>query len=127
MKTQVAVLAVLLAALPGCRQPDDQRAGDIDHETIRQAREALDPVVLAQIDSGNAAYREQRYEAALGFYREAARRDPNAAAAWFGVYMGELSLGNAAAADDALRRARDAAPRTSLVVEPAPADTAVRP
>jgi tetratricopeptide (TPR) repeat protein len=110
-----AVLVLLAAALAACQRADDQRTEAIDPQTIRQARETLDPRVVTQIDSGNAAYRERRYEASLGFYREAARLDPDAAAAWFGVYMAELALGNAAAAEDALRRARDAAPRASLV------------
>jgi tetratricopeptide (TPR) repeat protein len=110
-----AVVVLLAAALIGCQRADDQRTEAIDPQTIRQARETLDPVVVTQIDSGNAAYRERRHEDALRFYREAARLDPDAAAAWFGVYMAELALGNAPAAEDALRRARDAAPRASLV------------
>jgi tetratricopeptide (TPR) repeat protein len=105
----------LAAALVGCRQADDQRTETVDAEIMRQAREALDPAALAHIDSGNEAYREGRYDASLEHYREATRIEPDAAAAWFGVYMAELALGNAAAAEQALERARAAAPRASLV------------
>jgi tetratricopeptide (TPR) repeat protein len=115
LSKRYVVVVLLAAALFGCQRADDQRTETMDQQTIRQARETLDPAAVTQIDSGNAAYRERRYEESLRFYREAARLDPNAAAAWFGVYMAELSLGNAAAAEDALRRARDAAPRASLV------------
>jgi tetratricopeptide (TPR) repeat protein len=115
VKTVAALALIVLVALPGCRRADDQRTETIDAAAVREAREALDPIVVAQLDSGNVAFREQRYPDALAFYREAARRDPDAAAAWFGVYMAELALGNAAAAEEALRRARDVAPRATLV------------
>jgi tetratricopeptide (TPR) repeat protein len=110
----IALVLVLLAA-GGCRRDDDQRTATIDVETMRQARDALDPAALERIDAGNAAYREGRFEEALADYREATRIEPDAAAAWFGVYMAELSLGNAQGAEAALRRARETAPRASLV------------
>gem|GEM_PF-1559885 len=116
MNTYRVVAFVLIAlALTGCRREDDQRTDTIDIETMRQAREALDPAALERIDAGNTAYREGRYQEALADYREAARLEPGAAAAWFGVYMAELALGNAEAAENALRRARESAPRASLV------------
>lgn len=68
-------------------------------------RRDLPPAVAVRIDSGNVAYRAGDYEAARRHFRAAAREDTTVGAAWFGVYMAERALGNAAAADSALQRA----------------------
>lgn len=141
MTPRTLALLPLLLLLLGCpRGEDDQRTEAMDPQTIEQARERLDPAALAHIDSGNVAFREQRFEEARRLYEEAARRDADAAAAWFGIYMAETAMGNHTAAEQAIRRARAAAPRASLVEETlppeslhaapaagAPADTGRRP
>lgn len=76
----------------------------------------------AQIDSGNTAYKAKDYKGALGHYRVATQRQPSLAAAWFGVYMAESALGNAAAADSAMKRVQAIAPGT-MGAHPATAST----
>ena len=48
--------------------------------------------------------------------------NPDAAAAWFGVYMAEKALGNEEAAAEALERAQDVQPGATLL-HPSEADT----
>ena len=117
MTAQRAAWTLALAALvaSGCQRPDDQETGSITEDQIRQTREQLDPDVLAALDSGNAAYRAGDYTAALEQYDRAIAADDDVAAAWFGVYMAQLALGNTAAADSAMQRARDLAPGASLI------------
>ncbi|HEX8696742.1 MAG TPA: hypothetical protein VF746_30265 [Longimicrobium sp.] len=70
----------------------------------------LPPAVQAQLDSGNAAYRAGDYRAALGHYREAARRGPDQAAPWFGVAMAAEKTGDRALGDSARARLRELSP-----------------
>jgi tetratricopeptide (TPR) repeat protein len=116
------VLLLAGSAAFGCRAgpADDQRTESMTLEQMRRAREQLKPEVRAQLDSGNAAYGERDYEAALLHYHSAAELDENAAAAWFGVFMVENARGDAQAAEAALRRARAAAPKASLIEPGAP-------
>lgn len=99
----------------GCGRADDQETGSISEDDVRQARGSLAPEVAAAIDSGNAAYRADDYEAALRYYRQAARQNEKVAAAWFGIYMAELALGNVEEANRAIERARELAPGASLI------------
>lgn len=126
-------LACLLGALAvaGCQRGGeapaaDQRTAEIDSATVRAARTQLPPAVRAQLDSGNAAFKAEDYQGALRHYRAAARLDERAPAAWFGVYMAENALGNSAAADAAIARARAIAPDATLMrpgAAPAAADS----
>jgi len=69
------------------------------------ARSSLPPEIQAALDSGNAAYRSGDYRAALEQFETLASEHPDVRAAWFGVFMAHRALGNAAAADSAMRRA----------------------
>lgn len=109
-----------------CDRPDDQRTGSIQDRDILEARERLDPQVRDALDSGNAAYRDRDYQQAVAHYRAAVEMDETLAAGWFGIYMGELALGNADAAEAAMEQARLHAPGASLMHPdpdfPVPAD-----
>lgn len=94
---------------------DDQRTDSVTPDDVRQAREALDPRLVARLDSGNAAMRSRDPATALEQYREATAIDPESAAAWFGVYMAAGALGDEDEAAAALERARDLEPRASLL------------
>jgi tetratricopeptide (TPR) repeat protein len=111
------LLAVLLLGACG---GDDQQTSTVTRDAVQEAREALDPALLAQLDSGNAAVRDGEHGVAVTHYRRAVEIDATSAAAWFGIYMGELALGNDQAAADALERARSLAPRASLLEETEP-------
>lgn len=117
------VLAALLSAAcsPG-QPPGDQRTGDMTAESIRQARANWSAELSALIDSGNAAYSAQDYEAASSLYRRAAALEPDVTAAWFGIYMAEHARGNIAAADSAMARAQQLSPEASII-HATPADT----
>lgn len=112
-----SVLAAVTMTLlvTACQQPDDQETGSISREDVQQARENLAPDVAAAIDSGNEAYRAKDYQEALEHYQQAAELDEDLAAAWFGIYMAELALGNADAAQDAMDRAQSLEPGASMI------------
>lgn len=117
MKTSGLMAAATLgtAILTGCDPGADQETGSVTRESVREARGAMDPAIAAALDSGNAAYRAGDYDEALRRYREAVRGDEELAAAWFGVSMAEAARGNIAAADSAMQRARELAPRATLI------------
>lgn len=115
MRTHRFVTALLaLGLLTGCR-PDHQETGSVDREALREAREGLPDLALAHLDSGNTSYQDHDYEAALSHYRAVVEEAPDAAAGWFGIYMAQLALGNPAAADSAMTRARGLAPGATLI------------
>lgn len=111
----VLTSAAMTLLLIGCERPDDQETGSISRDDIRQARQNLDPAVAAALDSGNAAYRRDDYEAALQHYQQAVELEDGLAAAWFGIYMANLALGNVEEANAAVERAQSLAPEASLM------------
>ena len=113
----LAVLALTALTAAGCDQPDDQETGSISREEVEQARQDLGPEVLEALDAGNEAYRAGNYEEALELYRQAneAHVGGGVAAAWFGIYMAELALGNEEAASEAMETARELAPESNLI------------
>lgn len=115
------VSALLLAAAVSCR-PDDRRTDTFDPEEAMQHREELPADVLAQLDSGSAAFREDDHEGALAHYTNATDLAPDLAAAWFGVYMAHHALGNLEAAQAALEKAQSVNPAATLL-RPTKADT----
>ncbi len=115
MDTRHAWIAVLaLAAAVSCR-PDDQRTDTLDPHQGMQLREQMDPAVLAQLDSGTAAYRADDFEASRRHYVRVTELDPSLGAGWFGLYMAEDALGNEEAATAALERARDIVPGATML------------
>ncbi len=116
------VLVLALTAVVACRPRDDQRTDTINPEIVRQERENLSPALVAQLDSGSAAFREGDHEAALKHYQAATEIDDGVAAAWFGVYMAEHALGNEEEAQKAMDKVREVAPGASLV-NPTEGDT----
>lgn len=110
-------IGVLLAvaSLASCRAPADQTTESIDVQAGVRARESYPPAVVAQIDSGNAAYSAGNFEEALRHYRTAAEAGPEIPATWFGIYMAQHALGNLAGADSALERVKSIAPGASLL------------
>jgi tetratricopeptide (TPR) repeat protein len=110
-----ALTTSLLLLLAACDRPEDQRTGSIGDRDVREARAALDPAVVAALDSGNLAYRERDYPRALEHFNAAVRMDGQLAAGWFGIYMAELALGNAEAAEAAMEQARIHAPGATLM------------
>lgn len=110
----VLILGCTLATAAGCR-PDDQRTETLDVGEAQQTRQQLPAELVAHLDSGSAAYRRDDFQASLEHYRTATEMDSDVAAAWFGVFMAHAALGNDAAADSALQRARGLAPGASLI------------
>ncbi len=104
-----------LLLLTACQAGDDQETGSVSHDEIMDAREGLDPDVVAALDDGNAAYREDDFEGALRHYEAAASIDDAVPAVWLGIYMANDALGNTEAADSALERVRTLAPESDLV------------
>ena len=100
----------------GCRRPgEDQPTESVTREDIKKEREERSPAFIAQLDSGNAAFKVKDYERALRHYQNATKIEDDEPAGWFGIYMTELARGNAAAADVALKRAQEHAPGATLI------------
>jgi len=104
--------AAALALTLGACTPDDQRTDSLDPAT---AGRDLPAAALAQLDSGNAAFRAGEPEAALAHYRRVIEIVPDDATGWFGIYMAQEALGNTAAADSAIAEARRRNPGASLI------------
>ena len=111
-----ALLLLSVTAAAACGPTgDDQETGSVSREEVLEARRELSPAVAAALDSGNAAYRADDYERAREYYTTATEQGEDVAAAWFGLYMAELALGNAEAAQAAMDRAQSLAPGASLI------------
>jgi Flp pilus assembly protein TadD len=110
------MLGCFAVLLTGCL-PDDQRTDSID--PAASGRAELSAETLAQIDSGNAAYRRGDFAAAVEAFGAVTAAAPDDPTGWFGLYMAHQSLGNAAAADSAITTARSLAPGASLIRLPA--------
>lgn len=115
MTSHRALMAVLCLAVAASCRPDDQRTDTMDMQEALQKRESLAPEVVAHLDSGSVAFRADDFEGARDHYLMAVDIDPNAAAAWFGVYMAEKALGNEEAAAEALAKAQDVQPGATLL------------
>ena len=81
----LAVGAVLAAA--ACL-PDDQRTDSIEPGVSGRAE--LSAETLAQIDSGNAAFRRDDFETAIARFEEVTRSAPDDPTGWFGLYMAHV-------------------------------------
>lgn len=114
-QARAALLIAAMAGACGGEAPQDQETGTITPESFEEARARMPAAAMAQLDSGNAAYRAEDFQAAATHYRMATQAAPDAPAAWFGVYMAERALGNTAAADDAMRKAQALAGDAALV------------
>ncbi|HUG01297.1 MAG TPA: hypothetical protein VML95_05505 [Longimicrobiales bacterium] len=112
---RLAALGLLAAAFAAACLPDDQPTRSIDPDAAQRTRAEMPEELVAHLDSGNAAYRAHDFERARDEYRAAIAVDSTATPAWFGVFMAELALGNAEAAEEALTRAQDLAPGASLI------------
>ncbi len=104
--------AAVLALTVGACTPDDQRTDTLDPTT---AGRGLPDAAMAQLDSGNVAFRAGNYETALAHYRRVTEIVPDDATGWFGIYMAQQALGNVAAADSAIAEARRRNPGASLI------------
>jgi tetratricopeptide (TPR) repeat protein len=108
---------LLVSVLAACRsenRPADSPADTAAVPATVRASEAYPPAVVAQLDSGNAAYSAGQFDQALRHYRLAAEAGPAIPATWFGIYMTHHALGNAAAADSAIERARALSPTAAM-------------
>lgn len=111
LKKGLWTAALILASATACL-PDDQRTDSVDPET---AGRELSAEAMAQLDSGNVAYRAGDYDGALTYYVRVTEMAPDDATGWFGIYMAQEALGNQAAADSAIAEARKRNPGASLI------------
>jgi hypothetical protein len=103
-------VALLLACWTAGPATDDSTMGATGAE--------LPLAVHAHLDSAAAAYRVGDFLAARTHYLTAVDSAPGLAASWFGLFLAERALGNAAAADSAIRRARRIATSDSTTDAP---------
>ncbi len=75
------------------------------------------------LDSGNTAYRAQRFAEARAYYERAAALAPSHGAPWFGIFMVGDATQNRALADSAMAEVRKRTGGTAAPVHP---DTALR-
>ena len=110
--SSLALAGLVLLAIAGCSPPDDQRTDTLDPTT---AGRELSGDARVQLDSGNAAFRAGDYTQALVHFTRVTELAPDDATGWFGIYMAHDAMGNQAAADSAIARARSQAPGASLI------------
>lgn len=120
--TRWTLPALALLLLMGCQPRGDQRTDSLDVEEARQERESLPPELVAQLDSGSAAFRAEDLDGALRHYQAVTEIDDQVAAGWFGIYMVHNARGETDAAAAALTRAQELAPGASII-HPTAADT----
>lgn len=101
----VALFSLLALSACGGDAEQGQRTETLSTEQAQRQREQLPEAAVTALDSGNAAYRRDDYEAARDHFRRAVETDSTVAAAWFGLYMVERALGNDEAAEAARERA----------------------
>lgn len=118
----LALLAIGLLGVAGCRPPDDQRTDSVDPVEAMQERESWDPAMTAQLDSGNAAIRADDFTSARRHFTAVTEMEAEVAAGWFGLYLAHQGLGDADAAAEALERARGIASGATLI-HPTEGDT----
>ena len=118
----LAAAAVLALVLPACNrgpEGDDQTTGSVTGEDVRAARSDWSEAANIQVDSANAAYRADDYQAALRHYEAAlaAAGDSKTAkvTAYFGIYMVQNALGDSVAAAAAMQKAQEISPEASLM------------
>ena len=112
--------ALVLLALPAwmaCSAPGAPGSDNLSDEEIAEARARYSPEFVAVVDSANAAYRIDDFDAALVLYERATDMEPEAPVGWFGMYMAHRALGNDEEAAAALAQAREVAPSASLLNE----------
>lgn len=109
MTLQRALLAALIVCMAsGCGPGTDDAASEASEAAppAPAAEEGPPPELMAQLDSGSAAFRVDDFQGALRHYVRATEVAPASAAAWFGVYMAHAALGNEAEAAQALAEAQ---------------------
>jgi tetratricopeptide (TPR) repeat protein len=108
-------LGLCVVVLIGCARPEDQKTGSVEKADFARERNDLPAELRVHLDSGNAYYKSKQYQEALMHYRAAAEIKNDEVAPWFGIYMTQIALKNAPAADSALARARKLAPGATIL------------
>jgi Flp pilus assembly protein TadD len=108
------LVPAFFVTLAGCR-PADQRTDSVDPQAGLLDRAEMTPEVVAQLDSGSQAFRNDDFELALRHYTSVTEMAPDVGAGWFGVYMAHQELGNEDEARAALERARSLVPGATLI------------
>lgn len=102
------VAAALLVGASACKTKEEAKTplANIGQQQPQEnpARAAMSPEARAALDSGNALFREKKFDAALASYRKAAEAAPTSPAPWYGVYMAAQALGNQKLADSAMKQ-----------------------
>lgn len=104
---------LVMAALLGACQKGEETRRSLDGSgspgvaaSAKTLPPGLTPLAAAQLDSGNVAFRAQRYDEALAYYRAATIAVPQHASPWYGIYMVAQATGNQGLADSASRAVR---------------------
>lgn len=115
----IAMLTLSLGACNRAPEAEDQQTGSVTGEDVKAARADWPEAAVAQVDSGNAAYRADDLQKALRHYEaalEAAGGSESAkVTSYFGIYMVQVALGDTLAAQQAMAKAQQIAPGASLI------------
>lgn len=115
MTIRLGILLVALGITACGGEPEPPTAGPGAVET-RETRVSIAPPVLApdvraRLDEGNTAFENGEYEAARRSFEAAVAADTMAVAAWFGLYMTFVELGEP-------ERAREVSARLEAMARP---------
>lgn len=123
----IAGLALAVAACQGKSSSENAPTLGGAPAQPASARADLPPDVGLQLDSGNLAFRQKDYQAALEHYKRANQAGPHISATWYGIAMAEGALGDSAAADSAMAMAQKLAPGQNLVHPTGPVTDTTHP
>ena len=115
-RAAAASAALLIAS--ACSRTAEQPKVPLDQARSGQQNphEQLTPDARVALDSGNAAFRAGKYDAALAQYRAAAKAEQKSAAPFFGIYMVAQKTGNKQLADSAIGVIRERASGTATML-----------
>jgi tetratricopeptide (TPR) repeat protein len=127
VKLQTWVVAVALVAVAGCGEEQGERVELGEQPQQQGGRATWSAELTAAVDSGNAAYADERYEEAAEIYRGLTEEYPDVGVVYFGLYMAENALGNEEAAEAALAEAEARSPGLGRMHDAATDSTAHPP
>jgi tetratricopeptide (TPR) repeat protein len=133
VKRYAWMIAVALVATAGCGEEPGERVelGEQPQAAGEQQRpngRASWPAELAAaVDSGNAAYADERYQESAEIFGRLTGEYPDIGVVYFGLYMAENALGNEEAAQAALAEAEARSPGLGRMHEAATDSTAHPP
>ncbi len=120
MNTRMWIALVAVVAMTACGGEEQGQRIELGDQPAQQGgRDSWPAELAAQVDSANAEYSDQDYDAAAQRYQALTEAYPEIGTVWFGLYMAENARGNEEEAQAALQKAEELAPGLGMMHEAA--------